>query len=213
MLGPRAISLWGMRTQVEQTRVEGLEHVPTSGPLILVGRHYHHLLDGSMLVTSVGRPLHIVVGLDWAGPSRPTVEWACRSAEYPIVLRAGNVETGEQLRYLRAAFRETTRLLVDGRALVVFPEGYPTIDPAFTPKQTDDEFLPFASGFLRMAQLAERAGSGPVALVPVGFSYARSGKKWSIVMRFGPALTRAQIPGGDVGAAAMQTLVRELSHA
>jgi len=213
MLGPRAISLWGMRTQVARACVEGLELVPTSGPLIIVGRHYHHLLDGSMLVTRLRRPLHIVVGLDWAGPSRPTVEWACRSAEYPIVLRAGNVDTGEQLRYLRTAFRETTRLLVDGRALVVFPEGYPTIDPTFTPKQTDDEFLPFASGFLRMAQLAERVGSGPVSLVPVGFSYARDGKKWSIVMRFGAAVTRADMPSGDAGAAAMQTRVRELSRA
>ncbi len=213
MLGPRAISMWGMRTQVATSRVEGLEHIPPSGPLMLIGRHYHHLLDGSMLVTRVGRPLHIVVGLDWAGPARSTVEWACRSAEYPILLRTGNVDSGEQLRYLRTAFRETTRLLVEGRALVVFPEGYPTIDPTFTPKQTDDEFLPFASGFLRMAQLAERAGSGPVALVPVGFSYARTDKKWSIVMRFGAACTRAEIPSGDAGAAAMQTRVRELSHA
>ena len=213
MLGPRAISVWGMRTQVADARVEGLDRVPDTGPLIIVGRHYHHLLDGAMLVTRVRRPLHIVVGLDWAGPSRPTLEWACRAAQYPIVLRSGNVDTGEQLRYLRAAFRETTRLLCAGRALVVFPEGYPTIDPTFTPKQRDDEFLPFANGFLRMAQLAERAGSGPVTLLPVGFSYARSGRKWSIMMRFGTGLTRADLPSGDAGAHAMQMRVRELSVA
>ena len=213
MLGPLAIARWGLGTQVSRARVEGLAHVPANGPLIIVGRHYHHLLDGSLLVTRVKRPLHIVVGLDWAGSSRPTVEWACRSAEYPIVLRTGNTDSGEQLRYLRTAFRETTRLLIDGRALVVFPEGYPTIDPAFTPKQSDDEFLPFASGFLRMAQLAERAGAGPVALVPVGFTYERQGRKWSIVMRFGAALTRADLPAGDAGAAAVQQRVRELSVA
>jgi hypothetical protein len=30
--------------------VEGLEHVPASGPVLIVARHFHHLYDGCILL-------------------------------------------------------------------------------------------------------------------------------------------------------------------
>jgi len=65
-LGSRAIA--GRRLQLT---VEGLEHVPTSGPALIAARHYHHLYDGCALIATLPRPVHILVALDWV--DRPIV--------------------------------------------------------------------------------------------------------------------------------------------
>jgi 1-acyl-sn-glycerol-3-phosphate acyltransferase len=162
---------------------------------MLVARHFHHLLDGAVLVTRIARPIHIVVGLDWAATAaqRRWMERMCRAAEYPIVLRqptlehSGSYQRDELMRYTRSALRETTRLLRAGRVVLVFPEGYPNVDPTGPRKRGSDDWLPFEPGFLKMVELAERDGATKVAVVPVGFTY-RPGRRWSIRGRIGPPL-------------------------
>lgn len=196
-LGPRAISEWGLRTRAASVVVEGREHVPSRGPVMLVARHFHHLLDGAVLVTRIARPVHIVVGLDWATTpvQRRWMERLCRAAEYPIVLRqptlerSGTYRRDELLRYTRSALRETTRLLRAGRVIVVFPEAYPNIDPTGSRKANADDWLPFEPGFLKMIEIAERDGATRVVLLPVGFAY-ECGRRWSIRARIGPPLGR-----------------------
>ena len=48
-------------------RVEGLEHLPATGPAIIAARHFHHFYDGCALVAVVPRPMKILVTLDWVG--------------------------------------------------------------------------------------------------------------------------------------------------
>jgi putative membrane protein len=212
-LGPRAIAEWGIRTQTARVTVDGLQNVPAAGPVMLVARHFHHLLDGSVLVTRLARPVHIVVGLDWAASPfvRRWMERVCRAADYPVVLRLPTVErTGsyrrdELVRYTRSALRHTTRLLRAGRVVLVFPEGYPTIDPAPTRKPELGAWLPFATGFLRMIDYAERDGQTHVAVVPVGFAYEH-GKRWSITARIGQPLERSAQNVANV-----EAVVRKLS--
>jgi putative membrane protein len=215
MRGPQAISRWGLRTQTDGVTVSGLEHVPAAGPVLLVARHYHHLLDGSVLVENVPRPIHIVVGLDWA-PNRIVrglMELACRLADYPIVLRPRTIANApayareEVVRYTRAALRDTTRLLSAGCVLLLFPEGYPTIDPSGSQKRDDDEFLPFAAGLSGIVTRALRAGVRDLAIVPVGFAYQRRpANRWRIAARIG-----APLPA-QTETAAIERAVRELSQ-
>lgn len=203
-IGPRAIAWWALRTQVATLRIEGLERIPAAGPVLLVARHYHHLLDGAVLVQHVPRPVHIVVALDWAADmlQRRGMEFACRLARYPIFLRAATLgerrgyARSELLRTTRGGVRETTALLREGRVVLVFPEGYPNVDPAFT-RKTGDAFLPFEPGYLRLVVLAQRDGATRVAVVPVGFHYeqgeteagatATAVRNWTIVARIGAA--------------------------
>lgn len=200
-LGPRAIAEWGLRTQTTSVRVEGLENVPRTGGVMLVARHVHHLLDGSVIVKHVPRPVHIVVGLDWASDAsqRAWMERACRAAEYPIVLRPPTLATStsysrsELVRYTRGAFRETTRLLGEGRVVLVFPEGYPNVDPTGGRKAGLDDWLPFELGYVKMLDLARRAGAD-VAVVPIGFHYtARPNGKYSIFARVGKPIAAAAL--------------------
>jgi 1-acyl-sn-glycerol-3-phosphate acyltransferase len=212
MIGPAAIAWWGLRTQTASVRVEGRDNVPASGPVMLVARHFHHLLDGSVLVRSLPRPIHIVVGLDWTADARQRawMERACRAAQYPIVLRAQTLgeragfARRELVHYTRTALGEASALLRAGRVVLVFPEGYPNIDPAFARKTGDDAFLPFADGYLRMIAWAQRDPGVRVAVVPVGFHYTR-GAKWSILARIGT-------PRYDPAPLDIEAAVRELSR-
>lgn len=175
--------------------VEGLDHLPRSGPALIASRHYHHLYDGYVLLARLPRSPHLLVGLDWvrSAPGRHVMEAACRITRWPVVLR-GDRPNGvdnrlsgarETRRYLRGALTLGANLLLDGEVLVVFPEGYPNVDPVYTPKRRDDDFLPFRDGYIKIVELAQRRGSPPVAVVPAGFTYTR-GPRWQITLRLGP---------------------------
>lgn len=178
--------------------VEGAHYLPRTGPVVLAARHYHNAYDGCILIAVAPRPLHLLVALDWVRTTRVrrVMEAACRLAEWPIVLRAdalrrpghrGAYGRGEGRRYLRAAIRESVRYLHAGGVLVIFPEGYPNVDPAFTPKRGTDDVLPFHIGFVRIVELAQRDGRPALPIVPVGFSYQR-GMRWRVTVRFGAPL-------------------------
>ena len=218
MLGPRAIAWWALRTMSDGVRVEGIENVPRTGPVLLAARHYHHLLDGAVLVRYLPRPVHVVVALDWTADAkqRRWMERACAWAQWPVILRPATTGThggyafGEAGRYLRSGLRDAAQLLCEERVVAVFPEGYPAVEPAASaavPHPRDaDGFLPFASGFRTIAHIARRAGAPDVAVVPVGFRYERLGRKWRITARFGAPL------GASADAEVVEGAVRQLSR-
>jgi putative membrane protein len=221
MLGPRAIAWWSLRTMTALVAVDGLEHVPPAGPVLLVARHYHHRLDAAVLIARVPRPLHVVVGLDWVNGTRERrwMERACAAARWPVILRPATTAASagyaaeEVNRYLRAGLRDAANLLRDGRVVAIFPEGYPAVDrpssaavPAGTPRRDADGFAPFAAGFRTVIRLARRAGAPPVTIVPVGFRYEPRGRRWRVTARFGEPL-----PDG-AGVAAVESAVRALSR-
>ena len=187
--------------------VEGRGNVPATGPVVLAARHYHHLFDGTSIVTTLARPLRVMVALDWvnAGAQRRIAETLCSVAGWPVVLRpdaekyrpdlaADAVRTAvyqrDTTRYLKRAAVQSVEILSRGEALLMFPEGYPNIDPSFTPKsERNDDFLPTLPGAVRIPLLAQAAGLAPVPIVPVGLHYRRVGDdRWAIELRFGEPL-------------------------
>jgi putative membrane protein len=203
-------------------RVEGLQHLPATGPAIIAARHFHHFYDGCALLAIVPRPLHPIVALDWLEypAGRWVMERACRAAGWPVVPRPdvprrpgdpARVSGGTaDLALLRAATRESVRLLRAGQMVLVFPEGYPNIDPGYTPKTDDDAFLAFRQGFLRFVAIAERDGLTRVPIIPAGLEYRR-GDRWRLTVRFGAPI--ALDSAGDCAeqALAIEERVRCLS--
>lgn len=176
--------------------VEGIEHVPADGPTIVASRHFHHLYDAALLLTAIRRPVHFLVALDWVSNStqRWAMEAACRWARWPFLLRPdmferhdGPYRPTDAQRYLRRAMRQSWALLQAGKLLVVFPEGYPNIDPTFTPKTTPDASLPFSSIVARLALRTARLPGRRVAIVPAGLSYESYGDT-RVTLRFGQAM-------------------------
>ena len=94
---------WVIARRKVNLEVEGLENVPSTGPVLIVARHFHHLYDGCVLMRAVPRRLHIFVALDWVRKRwlRSFMESACTLADWPVVLRA------EQLRENTAQHSKT----------------------------------------------------------------------------------------------------------
>lgn len=194
---------WAICRRNIKIAVEGLEYVPCSGPVLIVARHFHHLYDGCVLLRAVPRRLHILVALDWVQKRwmRGVMEWACALTGWPTLLRVerlnrrvskhskgehGAYSLDEARGYLRRAVKDSVQLLRNGEVLAIFPEAYPNIDPAFTPKHDIDAFLPFRPGFAKLVEMLERDGRTKVAIVPAGLTYSENGQ-WHATLRFGPA--------------------------
>jgi len=93
----------------------------------------------------------------------------------------------------------------------MFPEGWPNIDPSWTPKVGFDDMLAFEPGFVRLAAWAERGGHPPVAIVPAGLHYAADASR-SVTLRFGEALF-THAPGTRELLRLVEQRVVELSQA
>jgi carotene biosynthesis associated membrane protein len=222
-----AVGARGIAGRKLDLAVEGAEHLPAHGPVLIAARHYHHLYDGCALIATAPRPLRILVGLDWvkSGATRRLMELACGMVRWPVVLREDGLTARggarvyrpeEYRRYLHRALRESVALLRAGEALVVFPEAYPTIDPHWTPKaeQGEDAFLPFRPGFIRLVELAQRDGVTRVPIIPVGFAYAPLGKdRWRVTLRLGAPLLLEPSTDHALLAQTVEAQVHALSQA
>lgn len=182
------------------TIASGVSHIPASGPALIVARHYHHLFDGLALFAAIPRRFHIVVTLDWAKTRRTKyfMEALTRIARWPVLLRADApalhlidsnrlFSQNDVRRYQRRAMRDAIDLLAGGNVLVVFPEGYPKIDPHFTPKKNSAALAPFKSGFAAMATAAERRLGAAIPIIPVGIHFTRE-TKWTAHLNIGTAV-------------------------
>lgn len=205
--------------------ISGRERIPAEGPCVLVAHHYHHLLDGCAMYAATDRPIHILVGLDWAGTGlqRRGMEVLCRMAGWPVIERPGALNRspasaareGEGRALMRQAMRASMALLRAGEMVVVFPEGYPVIDPHGSPKQeTGATFLPFQHGVVRMVRMAEAGGIGPIPLIPVGFDYRQvDGGRWRIAMNIDDSVRRSEFADDGDCLLALESEVRRLSGA
>lgn len=189
-----------------QTKASGSDHIPPRGPALVVARHYHHLFDGLALFAVLRRPFHIVVTLDWVQsiPSKLFMQTVTSLARWPVVLRRDALmqrplsgaakdtaifSLKDVMHYQRRALLQSVELLVEGRVLVVFPEGYPNIDPTYTPKREPEEFLPFKPGFVSIIIAAEKRLGTKLPIIPLGIQYV-AGKVWIARLVFGEVIYR-----------------------
>lgn len=205
------------------TVASGLEHIPTAGPALIIARHYHHLYDGVALFAALPRPFHIMVTLDWVANARTRMllQTLTRIARWPALLRADALVHAQKRgvtvfsahdvsRYQRSALRQAVALLVEGRMVVIFPEGYPNIDPIYTPKTAADEFLPFKPGFVAVVSAAEKRLRQDIPIIPVGLHYV-SGTRWIAHMRVGSGIYRKRFNATAELVSHAETAVKQLS--
>jgi 1-acyl-sn-glycerol-3-phosphate acyltransferase len=151
-------------------RVDGLEHLPTSGPYLIAANH-HNYLDGIVLGVTVPEPISfLVMPRVWrATPLHPLFHRNIRSI--PIDLERADV----------GALRRALQILQEGRVVGIFPEGPFSVRGRLEP------------GLPGVALLALRSG---VPVVPAGIrgTYeALAGRRGYIPrrvpigVRFGPA--------------------------
>lgn len=183
--------------QKVDVQVEGVDKVPEQGPVIVAARHYHHLYDGCAVLAAIPREAHIVVGLDWVKPGlgARVMQRACRAARWPVVDRAG--DRWQRASALRRAQDDVLALLREGRVVLMFPEGYPVVDPEPSPRGEGVDLLPFQAGVAYVARAAARDGLR-VPVAPAGITFGE-GERRRMTLRFGePVLAGADASIADV---------------
>lgn len=203
-----------------QLRAAGVESMPTSGPMLLAVQHVHHLYDACALLAVSKRPLRFLVALDWVRTpwQRAVMERLCHWAGWPTILRPQRyrlpeppaVYTREEVpRYLLRGLRQALELLEREQVLVVFPEGFPKVDP-HTPGARDQLGDAFQLGVVWLAQQAARRIGYPVPVVPVGIRYDIS-ERASIMIRFGTPVAVSDTTDLEPVRAAIERQARALS--
>jgi putative membrane protein len=210
-----------------QTTSSGIENIPANGPALIIVRHYHHLYDGLALFAALPRQFHILVTLDWVqNPAMQSLmTQLTRLARWPVVLRSDALlytrhhggphlrhafSLADAQRYQRTAFKNAVQLLLNNRLLVIFPEGYPNIDPGYTPKRDNHGFLPFRRGFAAIARAAERRLGAALPIIPTGLQYS-SGKTWKAHVRFSEPIKRESFASSNQLIRYCEEKVRQLS--
>jgi hypothetical protein len=171
---------------------------------------------------------HVPSILDWTKSThvRRLMKRATTLARWPVVLRNDALETyanpdhyqkrgaftdGDINRYQRRAICDSVELLAEGRILVVFPEGYPNIDPHYTPKRQPEEFLPFNKpGFASIAAAAEKRLGARIPIIPTGFRYTKS-NHWTARLNIGEAVYSENFVSRKLVVKYLQERVAQLS--
>ena len=125
-------------------KIIGKDNIPKDGPIIVAANH-KHLLDQCGPIISTKRVIHYMAKKEYFDKKRTA--WFFRMAGCIRVDRTIHDETAKS---------EAINVLLDGKALGIFPEG--------TRNRTKDFLLPFKFGCVSMAKKTD------AYIVPIGIS-------------------------------------------
>jgi 1-acyl-sn-glycerol-3-phosphate acyltransferase len=156
-------------------RCEGRNHVPAAGPVLIVSNHQSHL-DPVLAGVACPRQLRALARKSlFVGP----LGWMIRSLGAVPVDRGGSGISG---------IKAILKMLGDGDAVIVFPEGT---------RSHDGQLQPFQAGFAAIARRSK------AAIVPVAihgaFEALPRGRAWpsprQIVLAFGAPIGAEDVAG------------------
>ena len=143
--------------------VAGLEHVPSSGPLLVAGNHQNGLVDPMLLIATMPRTLRPLAKSNLF--RHPLIAPFLALARALPVYRRQDAD-GDTKRNVET-FHAVSDALAQGEAIVIFPEGVSQPEPALQTLRT---------GAARLLLDAEAAGALPVTLLPVGIVVNEPGR-------------------------------------
>lgn len=145
-----------------RVKVDGVEQLPRSGPVILVANHVNGLVDGILLMSMLPRWPRFLgkATLFKIAPLKPLLKMA---GVIPVY-RAKDAKPGASDRTAMndKTFAECRRLLGEGAMVAIFPEGI---------SHDLDTLQPLKTGAARIALTAVEEGATGLTIVPIGLAY------------------------------------------
>lgn len=175
--------LWG-------ARIEGVEHLPRSGPFIVVANHCSNLdplMMGWATGHQIGRVVHFMAKIEMRG--WPVIGWLATQSGVYFVRR------GERD---RAAQRFSLATLTSGEPIAIFPEGTRSKDGRLKDGRPGAALIAMRSG----APLVPAAVSGTHRIFPGRSRFPRRSR---VTIRFGAAFTLDRVPTGRLDRATLAT--------
>ena len=167
--------------------VTGAEHVPRTGPVMLLLNHPNSLVDPLCILGLA--PRRVVFLAKEPLFHLPVIGTLTRAmGSIPVYRRMDGADTSQN----RKTFEKVWQELARGGAIALFPEGTSHSDP---------KMRPFKTGSARMALGAASMNPGPpVVIVPGGLYYtAKVTFRSSAVLCFGEPITVTSEPLGPDG--------------
>ena len=179
-----------LRLFFRQIDAEGLEHVPATGPLLLVVNHTNALVDPLLPITLLHRRLTPTMK-DTLGrnPLVAAVSWCTGAIAFH---RAQDTGKSGEARANVKALQRCREMLKAGGAICIFPEGISHSD--LTMREFQAGAAHIAIDYVRKEQNA-----GKLKVVPVGLLYTSKGAfRSGVWVRFGEAIdVEAWLAGHD----------------
>ncbi|MBW3613100.1 MAG: 1-acyl-sn-glycerol-3-phosphate acyltransferase [Chloroflexi bacterium] len=175
--------LWG-------ARIEGVEHLPRTGPFIVVANHCSNLdplMMGWATGHQIGRVVHFMAKMEMR--SWPVIGWLATQSGVYFVRR------GERD---RAAQRFSLATLASGEPIAIFPEGTRSKDGRLKAAKPGAALIAMRSG----APLVPAAVSGTHRIFPGRSRFPRSSQ---VTIRFGAPFTLDHVPTGRLDRATLAT--------
>jgi len=163
--------------------VQGGQHVPAEGPILLVANHPNALIDAMVVAVTVRRRVLLTAKATLF--EQPLLATLLRAVGVVPLRRAKDEQTmtadSPAVARNAEAFGAVTTALAHGGAVLVFPEGISHDAPALAPLRT---------GAARMALQAHSAGVTHLRLMAVGLTYeAKERPRSRIATRFDEPLS------------------------
>jgi glycerol-3-phosphate O-acyltransferase/dihydroxyacetone phosphate acyltransferase len=151
-----------LKSYFRKVVVKGREHIPSTGPVIIVANHPSAYMDPMVIGACTKRSLHFVAAAEFMG--RGLKSWIYRKQLNMIPVYRSNTQPG-QSRMNVDMFSKCHELLAGGGAVLIFPEGNSI---------TEKRIRKLKTGTARMALGARDHfhGGSEVTIVPVGLNYA-----------------------------------------
>jgi 1-acyl-sn-glycerol-3-phosphate acyltransferase len=191
-----------LRIFFRRVETEGIERVPTRGPLMFVLNHPNSLVDPVFILCLAPRPVSFLAKAPLF--RIPVVGWLVRSTgSIPVERRQ---DPGADLSKNREMFARVRAHLAQGGAIALFPEGTSHSDPRLKPLKTG----------------AARIGLGvsstlPLTILPVGLFYTdKHTFRSSALVYFGEPFEVSPAPldqGGEPPPDQVQALTERITGA
>jgi 1-acyl-sn-glycerol-3-phosphate acyltransferase len=172
-----------------RARIEGVDHLPRSGPFIVVANHCSNLdplMMGWATGNQIGRVVHFMAKIEmrhW-----PVIGWLATQAGVYFVRR------GERD---RAAQRFSLETLGDGRPIAIFPEGTRSKDGRLNSGKPGAALIAMRSG----APIVPAGISGTHRIFPGRSHFPRPTR---VLIRFGETFTLDHVPSGRLDREALE---------
>src|ERR687890_2741500 len=169
--------------------------VPASGALVFVLNHPNGMIDPGLVFAALPRRISFLAKSTLF--PLPVIGWLLRTVEaLPLYRRS---DAGEDVSQNLRTFAECRRLLLRGRCVALFPEGFSHNAP---------KLMPLKTGAARIALGASVPG---LKIVPVGLYYtSKTSFRGEALLRFGEPLEVPTVEPDEQGEPPREA-VRELS--
>lgn len=153
----RALFRHALRVFYRRIEIEGIEDVPTTGPLLLAANHPNTLMDVLLVAMCLDRQVGFIAKATLF--DTPLVGPFFRyMGAVPVARKQDGGDSGANKNVLE----DCEKSVASGHAILIFPEGVSQEQPRLQPLKT---------GLARIAVGAERRNPGTVSVVPVALVY------------------------------------------